>query len=133
MTLAVTNKRVKFVKPFFLEGLQGEQPSGTYRVETRNERTGFFALFKAKQTSTWIRVCRNYGIGGILQIVNVDSLDLANALERAVIMATGTLIQPDSGYPCASIRRLRSQKLSCVIRIFLVYAATFVKTADMNV
>ncbi len=85
MTLAVTNKRVKFVKPFFLEGLQGEQPSGTYSVETRNERTGFFALFKAKQTSTWIRVCRNYGIGGILQIVNVDSLDLANALERDVM------------------------------------------------
>jgi hypothetical protein len=82
MTLSVTNKRVKFVNPFFLEGLQGVQPSGTYSVETRNERMGFFGLFKARRTSSWIRVCRNHGIGGILQIVNVDSLDLAGALER---------------------------------------------------
>jgi hypothetical protein len=83
--LAVTNKRVKFVKPFFLEGLQGEQPSGTYSVETRNERTGFFALFKAKQTSTWIRISQNPGVDGVLQIVNVDPLDLQTTLMRDVM------------------------------------------------
>lgn len=85
MTLPVTNKRVKFVKPFFLEGLQGAQPSGTYSVETRDERTGHFGSFKERRTSTWIRICQTPGIGGVLHIVNIDPLDLAAALTRDAV------------------------------------------------
>lgn len=86
MTLPVTNKRVKFVKPFFLEGLQGVQPSGTYNVETRDERTGFFWFFYAKRMSTWIWVCRNPGIDGVLQVVNIDPLDLQTALMQDAML-----------------------------------------------
>jgi hypothetical protein len=82
MTLRASNKRVKFLKPFILEGLQGVQPSGTYSVETRDERTGLFSLFDAKRMSTWIRICRTPGIAGVLQIVNIDPLDLQAALVR---------------------------------------------------
>lgn len=80
--MRVSNKRVKFWKPFILEGLQGVQPSGTYSVETRDERTGFFSFLDAKRMSTWIRICRNPGIDGVLQIVKIDPLDLQTALVR---------------------------------------------------
>ncbi|MBI3453851.1 MAG: hypothetical protein HY057_13660 [Rhodospirillales bacterium] len=69
------------MQPFVLKGLEGVQPSGTYSVETREERGGFFSLFfNAERTSTWIRICRNPGLSGVLQIVNVDPLDLSAAL-----------------------------------------------------
>jgi hypothetical protein len=78
---------VTFLRPFILDGLEGVQPSGTYSVETRQEDAGFFSFFKAKSTSTWIRVCRNPGISGVLQVVNIDPLDLAAALVRDTALA----------------------------------------------
>jgi len=68
-------------------GLEGVQPSGTYSVETRKEHVGFFSFLNAKRTSTWIRVCRNPGIAGVLQVVNIDPLDLAAALMRDAVPA----------------------------------------------
>jgi hypothetical protein len=58
------------------------QPSGTYSVETRQEDAGFFSFLKANRTSTWIRVCRNPGIAGVLNMVKIDPLDLQAALVR---------------------------------------------------
>ena len=82
MTLRKSNRRVTFLRPFILDGLEGVQPSGTYSVETRQEDAGVFSFFKAKSTSTWIRVCRNPGIAGVLNMVKVDPLDLQAALVR---------------------------------------------------
>jgi hypothetical protein len=76
-----------FLHPFVLKGLEGVQPSGSYSVETRDERTGFFSYFFADRTSTWIRVCRNPGIAGVLQVVNIDPFDLAAALVRDAALA----------------------------------------------
>jgi hypothetical protein len=70
------------MRPFVLKGLVGVQPSGTYSVETREVHTGFFSFFKAKRTSTCIRVCRNPGIAGVLQMVNINPFDLADAQTR---------------------------------------------------
>lgn len=83
------SKRVTFTRPFVLKGLEGAQPSGTYSVETREEHAGFFSIFFAKQTSTWIRICRNPGIYGVLRIVNIDPLDLAAALMRDAVSTEG--------------------------------------------
>ncbi len=82
MTMRAPDTRVTFTRPFVLKGLEGVQPAGTYGVETREERAGFFSFLYGKRTSTWIRVCRNPGIAGDLQIVNIDPLDLAAALMR---------------------------------------------------
>jgi hypothetical protein len=82
MTLRKSNRRVTFLRPLILDGLEGVQPSGTYSVETRQEDAGFFSFFKAKPTSTWIRVCRNPGIAGVLKMVKIDPLDLQTALVR---------------------------------------------------
>ena len=87
MTLRKSNRRVTFLRPLILDGLEGVQPSGTYSVEMRQEDAGFFSFFKATSTSTWIRVCRNPGIAGVLQVVNIDPLDLAAALVRDAALA----------------------------------------------
>jgi hypothetical protein len=87
MTIRARNKRVTFIRPFVLKGLEGVQPSGTYSVETRQKDTGFFSFHKAKHTSTWIRICRNPGAGGVLQVVNIDPFDLQTALTRDAVPA----------------------------------------------
>lgn len=87
MTTRTRSKRVTFLRPIILDGLEGVQPSGTYSVETRQEDAGSFSFFKATYTSTWIRVCRNPGIAGVLQVVNIDPLDLAAALVRDTALA----------------------------------------------
>jgi hypothetical protein len=87
MTVRARSKRVAFMRPFALKGTEGVQPSGTYSVETREEDAGFFSFLKAKRTSTWIRIGRNPGIGGVLQVVNIDPLDLQTALTRDAVPA----------------------------------------------
>lgn len=86
MTLGTEEKRVTFLRPFVLKGLEGEQQPGTYSVGTRQENTGFLSLFKAKRTSTWIRICQDSGAGGVLQVVNIDPLDLQTALMRDAML-----------------------------------------------
>jgi len=82
MTTRTREKRVTFLRPFVLEALQGVQPSGTYSVETRDELNRFLPFLKANRTSTWIRICRDPGLAGFLQFVNIDPLDLAAAESR---------------------------------------------------
>ncbi len=79
---AARDRRVTFTRPFILKGLEGVQPSGTYSVENRGAGSGFFSSIKVKRKSTWIRVCRNPGTAGVVQIVNIDPLDLEAALMR---------------------------------------------------
>lgn len=60
----------------------GMQSSGSYSVETREDGAGFFSFLNAKRTSTWIQVCRDPGISGVLHMVNIDQADLVAALVR---------------------------------------------------
>lgn len=87
MTTHTRSKRVTFLRPFVLKALEGVQPSGTYSVETRDGHNRFLPFLEANRTSTWIRVCRNPGIAGVLQVVNIDPLDLAAALVRDSALA----------------------------------------------
>ena len=80
--MRVRTDRVAFRRPFVLDGLSGIQPPGTYSVETHDERSAFLSLFFGKQSSTWMRISRNHGIGGILKSVELDPIDLAAALTR---------------------------------------------------
>lgn len=65
-------------RTFVLEELEGTQPSGNYSVETRGEHNRFLPFLNANHTSTWIRVCRESGISGVRQIINIDPLNLAD-------------------------------------------------------
>jgi len=82
MMIRPRDKRVTFTRPFELRGLDGIQPSGTYSVATHEDGAGFFPLSKAKRLSTWIRVCRNPGIAGAVEHVNIDPGELTAALLR---------------------------------------------------
>lgn len=82
MTMRTRSKRVTFKQPFLLKGLEGVQPSGTYSVETRDEQNRFLPFLKTNRTSTWIRICRNSGFGGVLKFVHINPIDLAAALMR---------------------------------------------------
>jgi hypothetical protein len=74
------NKRITFMHSFTLSGVEDVLPSGTYSVETREERAGLFWFLKSRHTSTWIQICRTPGIGGFLLTVNVDPQELKAAL-----------------------------------------------------
>jgi len=89
LTFGTSNKRVTFIQPFVLKGLDGVQPSGTYSVGTGLRPVGLFSFFKGMRASTWIRVCRNPGTAGVLQLANIDPLDLAAALIRDAVPAAG--------------------------------------------
>lgn len=68
------------MRTFVLKGLAEAQPPGTYSIETREENGGLFSFLKAKRTSTWIRICRDSGTCGVLQMVNIDPLELQATL-----------------------------------------------------
>ena len=87
MTTRAPDKRVTFIRPFVLEGLEGVQPSGAYSVKTREEHAEFFSFLCTKQTSTWIQVCQNSGVSGVLQLVNIDPRNLAAAPIRDAVPA----------------------------------------------
>ena len=97
LTFGASNKRVTFIRPFVLKGLDGVQPSGTYSVGTGARPAEFFEFLKGNRQSTWIRVCRNPGTAGVLQLANIDPLDLAAALIRDALPAegVGTGVQPN--------------------------------------
>ncbi len=82
MTTRARHKRVTFTQPFLLAGLEGLQPAGTYSVRTDAGRAVWFALANARNTSTWIRVCRSSGATGVLESVRIDPGELAAALLR---------------------------------------------------
>jgi hypothetical protein len=82
MTIRQRDRRVTFRRPFELKGLDDMQPSGTYSVATHEDGAGYFPLFSSKKTSTWIRICRNPGIAGAVEHVNIDPLELMAALIR---------------------------------------------------
>ncbi len=74
--------RVAFRRPFVLNGMKGPQPPGTYSVETHDERSGILSFLYGERRSTWMLICRDHGIGGILKSVGIDPSDLAAALKR---------------------------------------------------
>ena len=74
--------RVKFTNPFKLKGVEGEQMSGTYAVEVRDDRAGWLKFLKAPVQSTWITIRHFHGLKGILQDFRVLPQDLASALRK---------------------------------------------------
>jgi hypothetical protein len=87
MATHARSNRITFTRSFVLKGLDGRHPPGTYSLETREKRPGFLWFLPGKRSSTWIQICRNWGIDGVLQMVNIDPLDLAAALKRDAVPA----------------------------------------------
>jgi hypothetical protein len=85
--LQAPDKRVTFARPFVLKGLDGVQPSGTYRVEAGARRAGFLSLLMGYRTTKSRWGFGNLGAVGVLRPDNIDPLDLAVVLIRDALAA----------------------------------------------
>ena len=96
MTMRTTSRTVTFIHPFNLSGMDKEQPAGTYTVETDVELLQTLSLPAYKRISTLIRLPARPRSTMVTQIVEINPLELAAALERDAQPAE-TTPQPTRG------------------------------------
>ena len=96
MPVRTTSKTLTFVHPFNLSGVDETQPAGTYTVETDEELLQALLLPAYKRISTLIRLPSRPRSTVMTQIVEVDPLELATALERDA-PPDETILQPTRG------------------------------------
>lgn len=82
MTVRTNSKTVRFTRPFTLTGLDGEQPPGSYTVETDEELLPTVLRAAYRRTATWI-VLPSHAVGaGPTQLARIDPIELDTALVR---------------------------------------------------
>jgi hypothetical protein len=85
------DKRVTFARPFFLKGLDGMQPAGSYRVVAGARRDRFLSLLMGERTTKPRREPGNQNAAGVLRPGKVDPLDLAVVLIRDALAAEAAM------------------------------------------
>jgi hypothetical protein len=81
MTTRTTKKTVTFTRPFSLSGFDGEQPAGSYSVETDEELLDGVSFAAYRRMATMMQLDAKSGShGGVLQVAVIDPLQLAAAL-----------------------------------------------------
>lgn len=79
MPLRTTRREITFRRPFTLSGLDGEQPAGTYTVETDEELLEELSFTAWRRTATAMVVPR----GPVsYQVFRIDAGELEAALQR---------------------------------------------------
>lgn len=82
MTERVTHKTIRFMHPFVLAGVEGEQPAGSYTVETIEEPLGDLSFVAHRRVSTTITLAsRQFGPAS-RQVVTIDPEDLEEAQRK---------------------------------------------------
>lgn len=86
MTTRTSTRTVTFGEPFTLSGLEGEQPAGTYTVETDEELIPSLSFTAYRRTATWLRLPRRREgaepSAGFSEVVAIDPVELDRALAR---------------------------------------------------
>jgi hypothetical protein len=77
-----TRKTVTFLHPFELSGVEGEQPAGTYAVETTEEPISDLSFIAYRRVSTTIVLASPQFGPASRQIVAIDPKDLEAAQLR---------------------------------------------------
>ena len=80
MPTRTTTTFVTFQAPFRLTTLDSEQPAGTYRVETEEEKLEGLSFDAFHRTSTWLHLPADPAPGVTRQSVQIDSQELARLL-----------------------------------------------------
>ena len=79
LTSTRTDQRtVTFTKPFQIQGIEGIQPPGSYRVDTDEESIDDLSFLAWRRLATTFHIHRN----GLTQVFRVDPTDLAASLLR---------------------------------------------------
>ena len=77
MTTRTTKRTVIFTRPFSLSGFDGEQPAGSYSVETDEELLDGVSFPAYRRLATMMQLDVNsVGPAGILQVAVIDPLQL---------------------------------------------------------
>ena len=79
VTLRTNRRSVTFRFPFSLPGVDGEQPAGTYTIETDEELLEELSFPAYHRVATSMRVPRG---PGSYQMFRIEPADLAAALQR---------------------------------------------------
>jgi hypothetical protein len=80
MSIRTASSTVSFSRPFFLSGIAGEQPAGSYRVETDEELLQSVSIPVYRRISTLIRLPPRPGSSEVARIVDPDPPELAALL-----------------------------------------------------
>jgi len=78
----VESHRISFIHPFNLIGVSGVQKPGTYSVETQKKAGTFVNNLYHQNLTTWITLRQGSGVTGLVETIEVDGLDLEEALEK---------------------------------------------------
>ena len=82
MAERVTHKTIRFLHPFVLAGVDGEQPAGSYTVETIEEPLGDLSFVAHRRVSTTITLAsRQFGPAS-RQVIAIDPRELEEAQKR---------------------------------------------------
>jgi hypothetical protein len=81
MTTRTTKTTVTFTRPFSLSGFDGEQPAGSYSVETDEEMLDNLSFPAYRRMATMMQLnASTVGPSGILQVAVIDPSQLEAAL-----------------------------------------------------
>ena len=86
MTTRTTKSKVTFTRPFNLNGFDGEQPAGSYSIETDEELLEGVSFPAYRRMATMMQFdASSRGSVGILQVavINPDELTAALAVDAA--------------------------------------------------
>jgi hypothetical protein len=82
VTDRITREIVTFLHPFELGGVDGEQPAGTYTVETAEEPVGDLSFIAYRRVSTTIILASGQFGAASRQVVTIDPVELMAARKR---------------------------------------------------
>jgi hypothetical protein len=81
MTIRTTKSMVTFTRPFSLTGFDGEQPAGSYSVETDEELLEGVSFPAYRRMATMMQLdVSSRGSAGVLQVAVINPDELAAAL-----------------------------------------------------
>jgi hypothetical protein len=90
MEIRTTQHSVTLTRAFTIEGIDAVQPPGTYLIETDEEQIEGISFLAYRRVATRIRLAPDSSRPGTVEVVAVDSPEIAAALEEAEEMGDGS-------------------------------------------
>lgn len=88
MTERTTRSSMSFARPFYLTGIEGSYPPGTYAIEVSEEPIEGMSFVGCRRTQTTIELPSNAGYVS-RQVVEIEPADLEAALARDLEVGNG--------------------------------------------
>lgn len=83
MNIRTERHSVTFTRPFAIAGIERVQPAGTYLIETDAELIEGLSFSAYRRTAIRIRLAANPAHPNTAEVVQVDSPEIAAALEAS--------------------------------------------------